>query len=99
MAKWRVWAVIAGALIFICGLALWMWGGGLFMMICGLVVAATAILEPAYGRLVQRPAGHDWRATDEKFIDPETGLLVTVWYDPVTGDRRYVSDERPTGAA
>lgn len=95
MANWRYWAVTVGALIFVCGLGLWAWGGGMFMMICGIVVAATAILEPAYGRLVRRPASGPWRPTDERFVDPETGRMVTVWYDPVTGDRRYVADGDP----
>jgi hypothetical protein len=98
MANWRTWAVTAGALLSVCGLCVWAWGGGLFLLICGLVVTATAVLERTYGNLVRRPAGRNWRPTDEKFVDPETGLLVTVWYDPATGDRRYVSDEGSTGA-
>ena len=28
--------------------------------------------------------------TDEKFIDPETGALMQVWYDATTGERSYV---------
>ena len=35
--------------------------------------------------------GPDWVATDERFIDPETGKLVTVYYHPATGERRYVA--------
>ncbi|MEP7130959.1 MAG: hypothetical protein ABI770_07515 [Sphingomicrobium sp.] len=30
--------------------------------------------------------------SDEKFVDPESGKLLTVWFDPATGDRRYVED-------
>jgi hypothetical protein len=52
----------------------------------------TAFLERTYGNLAARPLGGNWRPTDEKFVDPETGRLVTVWFDPVTGDRKYVSD-------
>jgi hypothetical protein len=37
------------------------------------------------------PAGN-WHPTDEKFVDPESGKLVTVWFDPSTGERRYVSE-------
>ena len=29
-------------------------------------------------------------ATGERFIDPESGALMEVWYDPATGERSYV---------
>jgi hypothetical protein len=35
--------------------------------------------------------GADWIATDERFLDPESGEIVTVFYQPQTGERRYVS--------
>jgi uncharacterized membrane protein len=35
--------------------------------------------------------GPDWQATDERFVDPETGKLVTVYFHPATGERRYVA--------
>ena len=38
----------------------------------------------------QRP-GPEWTATDERFVDPETGKLVTVYYHPASGERRYVA--------
>ena len=37
------------------------------------------------------PAGN-WVRTDERFIDDETGRPVTVYIDPVTGERKYVHD-------
>lgn len=41
-----------------------------------------------------------WEATDERFLDPQTGETVQVFYDPCSGERRYVSHSgRPgTGA-
>lgn len=34
---------------------------------------------------------HDyWQETDEQFIDPETGKATQVFYNAVTGERRYV---------
>ena len=39
-----------------------------------------------------KPASSGWQLTDEKFVDPETGKLVTVWFDPGTGERRYVDE-------
>jgi hypothetical protein len=34
--------------------------------------------------------GPGWVATDERFVDPQTGQQVTVFYQPSTGERRYV---------
>ena len=91
---WRGLGLIAGVLLAICGIAVWATSGGFFLLIGAAVVIVTALLEPIYGQAVGRPSGTNWRPTDEKFVDPETGKLVTVWFDPRTGDRRYVSDER-----
>ena len=47
----------------------------------------TSIVERTYGApTAARPIGGDLRPTDERFVDPESGLLVTVWFDP--SDRR-----------
>ncbi len=89
---WRSLALIVGSLLAICGLALWKFGGGPVLLIFGLVAIVTGLLEPIYGRVIGRPPGGNWRRTDERFVDPASGKLVTVWYDPATGERRYVSD-------
>lgn len=44
-----------------------------------------------YKPLSEARLGPDWVATDERFVDPETGKLVTVYYHPATGERRYVA--------
>jgi hypothetical protein len=90
---WRSWALTASIVVLLCGLAAWWSGGGPVLSVIGAVMLVTAILERSYGKLVGRPRGENWRPTDEKFVDPETGRLVTVWFDPATGDRRYVADE------
>jgi hypothetical protein len=92
IGAWRGWALTAGVLICIGGIAVWAASGGPVLLIIGAVVLVTAALEPIYGRAVGRPAGGNLRPTDEKFIDPESGKLVTVWYDAVTGERRYVAE-------
>jgi hypothetical protein len=89
---WRGFALIVGVLLALGGIAVWATGGGYFLLIFAAVVIVTALLEPIYGGTVRQPAGGAWRPTDEKFVDPETGDLVTVWFDPATGERRYVSD-------
>jgi hypothetical protein len=35
-------------------------------------------------------SGGRWQATQERFLDEESGGLVTVWFNPTTGERRYV---------
>jgi hypothetical protein len=34
--------------------------------------------------------GPDWVETPERFVDPETRKEVTVYYQPSSGERRYV---------
>ena len=43
------------------------------------------------GGEVGRPDGR-FRPTDERFVDPTTGVPMRVWVDPATGDRRYVAE-------
>jgi hypothetical protein len=92
---WRISALAAGTIVAVCGAVLWSTGGGVMLLIFGVLTMVTAALEPIYGRAGARPVAGRWRATDERFIDPETGRLVTVWFDPASGERRYVDD---TGA-
>jgi hypothetical protein len=92
MSGWRGWAITAGVLLAVCGVALWASGGGWMLLIVGAVVIVSVLLEPVYGRATSRPINGGWRPTDEKFVDPESGKLLTVWFDPATGDRRYVED-------
>ena len=76
----------------------------LFLVTCGVI--APAIYTGVFGVLLlvglvferwrYKPLtdarlGPDWVATDERFVDPETGKLVTVYYHPATGERRYVA--------
>jgi hypothetical protein len=93
MTNWRGWALIVGGAFAIGGLVVWNVGGGPVLLILGVIAIATGLLEPIYGRVIGRPPGGDWRPTDERFVDPETGKLVTVWFEPATGERRYVADE------
>lgn len=93
MTAWRSWALIVGGLFAAGGIWLWSATGNPMLVIFGLLVMVTAALEPIYGRANGKPAGAAWRATDEKFVDPESGKVVTVWFDPDTGERRYVGDE------
>jgi hypothetical protein len=37
------------------------------------------------------PPGPGWIETPERFIDPETSKEVTVYYQPSSGERRYIA--------
>jgi hypothetical protein len=51
-----------------------------------------------YQTLSDGRPGRDWQATPERFVDPETGRVVTVFRNPANGERRYVAgDERRPG--
>ena len=57
--------------------------GDPIVFIIGVLAIVTSVVERTYGGC-RRPAAEcgDWRPTDERFVDPESGLLVTVWFDP-----------------
>lgn len=88
-----MWALVLGAGIALVGLLLLRFAAGPMVLILGLLIVVTAALEPIYGRADGTPRGPHWSPTDERFIDPETGKLVRVWFDAKTGDRRYVDEE------
>ena len=66
-------------------------GGGIGLMILGGVVIASVGLESRYGRpgAPTNVPPHAWELTNEKFVDDETGRVLEVWIDPLTGERRY----------
>jgi hypothetical protein len=33
-----------------------------------------------------------WKKTEERFVDPESGAMTVVWFNPKTGERRYVPE-------
>ena len=76
------WAAIAGCTL----------GVTLRFAIPGLVLLfGLAVERWRYKPVTGRPTGADWVPTHERFVDPESGRLVTVFYHPATGERRYVA--------
>jgi hypothetical protein len=60
------------------------------MAVWGLVLLLAVVFER--WRYAQR-SGTDvgeWQETPERFVDPESGKLMQVLYQPATGERRYV---------
>ena len=88
--------VIGGALLLVGAIALLVGGtlvlflpqlfiGGLFLIV------ALAIERWRYKPVsASRPDPH-WTDTGERFVDPETGLLTAVYFDPVKGERHYLA--------
>ncbi|WP_333836216.1 hypothetical protein [Novosphingobium sp.] len=83
---------LAGILV-IAGIALHrVGGGGWVLAVMGLLVALATVFEQRYrrDRLAPAPAPDArWQRTGERELDVETGEALEVWYDPVTGARRY----------
>jgi hypothetical protein len=91
------------ALLLIAGLALLAAGAalaglgcgvlpGLRLAIPGLILVGAALVERwRYKRIAVGAPGAGWVATVERFVDPESGKLVTVYFQPSTGERRYVA--------
>jgi hypothetical protein len=59
----------------------------------GLVLTFGIVFERVrYKSLSARRPGLDWQRTEERFVDPETGKLVTVYFRARDGERMYVED-------
>jgi hypothetical protein len=90
-------AIIAAASLVACaGLALILYGardGGWQMLAVGLIALVGILFERwRYRQLTGRPDG-SWEATGERFVDPTSGEPVEVFFNPRTGERRYVADK------
>lgn len=83
-----------GCAAFILGVALTLVGLGLplglYLMVSGAILALGVLFERSgYRPRVDRANGQ-WQETSERFIDPVSGHLIVVRYNPETGERDYV---------
>jgi uncharacterized membrane protein HdeD (DUF308 family) len=62
--------------------------GALPPIVAGVVLLLGTLFEGRYRPRVRSNTG-GWEPTGEKFIDPGTGKLVDVVYNPKTGEREY----------
>ena len=60
-----------------------------YLFINGVIVIAALLFERGRYRPTAAP-GSRWEETGERFVDPSTGQLMKVRYDPKTGARDYV---------
>jgi hypothetical protein len=61
----------------------------LYLFVNGAVVVAAVLFERGRYHPVVTPGG-SWQETGERFVDPTTGQLMKVRYNPQTGARDYV---------
>ena len=67
-------------------------GVGIWLALQLAIVLAGFLFERAlYKGMDTADPGPGWEATPERFIDPSTGAHVRVWFNPSTGERRYVT--------
>ena len=98
----RTWVLVCAGALALVGLILLvrgLTGPGIYALGVGVVT----LLGTAFERWRYRPsdsgASATWEPTSERFVDPQTGKTVQVFYNPRSGERRYVSDnESPPSA-
>lgn len=75
------------------GLGAWLVGGQntLPLAFWGGAIAIAVWVERWRYRSRAMSDASDWQRTTERFIDPESGQLMQVLYNPRTGERRYDS--------
>jgi hypothetical protein len=67
----------------------------LYLGASGVLIAGGILIERrGYRPRVDRTRGR-WQATGERFMDPTTGKLMEVRYNPETGERDYVEADAP----
>ena len=88
-------AIVVYAVLAILGAVALALAGVLTMLVLylfgnGAIVLAAVLFERGRYR-PPAPAGGSWQDTAERFVDPSTGQLMKVRYNPQTGERDYVA--------
>jgi hypothetical protein len=63
--------------------------GAFVVTLWGLILLAAVLFERWRYQKTARAPKIEWQGTDERFVDPETGVLTQVMYDPRSGERIY----------
>ncbi|HEX2669006.1 MAG TPA: hypothetical protein VHP13_11590 [Gammaproteobacteria bacterium] len=79
-------------------LATGLWPAAFWLLLNGSVLVLGLVFERWRYKPAQAPHAAKGAPTGERFIDPETGALMEVYYDAATGERSYVrlSDTPPS---
>ena len=63
------------------------------LLIWGAILLAAVVYERfRYKPLARALPGPGWERTSERFVDSESGKLVTVYVQPQSGERQYVEE-------
>jgi membrane protein implicated in regulation of membrane protease activity len=88
--------ITIGTLVVILGAAALASGivpGSFVVVFWGCALIAAIVFERVrYKRLEAQSPGPGWQRTTERFVDEETGAMVTVYVQPETGERAYVKE-------
>jgi len=88
----RNFVIIAAGLFALCAVVVAVnEPGGWPMLAVALVLLSGTIFERVHyrGGEGRGGVGH-WQPTSERFLDEASGLPVIVWFNDVTGERRYI---------
>jgi hypothetical protein len=80
-------AVAAGALLLGTGAR-----AGIDLIVIGGIILLGTLFERWRYRQAPPPPGARWERTAERFVDPTTGDTLEVYYDPASGERRYLRE-------
>ena len=91
-ANGRIIGLVLAGLVFAGGVLLQVAGGDgggvpLFVF-AGLILIGT-VFDVGY-LAPRRTVRGAWQLTGEREIDHQSGVMLEVWYDPVSGERRYL---------
>jgi hypothetical protein len=84
--------LIFGCLLLVVGAYLCAKGafsGGIQTLVVGLLFILGTVFERWRYNNKNASSNGDWQATGERFVDPESGKHMEVWYDPHSGERQY----------
>jgi hypothetical protein len=95
----RIGLIIIGSVMLLCAAlganAGWPLKAVIPLALGGAILAGGVLIERwRYQRLADGRPSREWQATSERFVDPESGQLVTVFFNPATGERRYVAEKK-----
>lgn len=88
----RTAVLLFGCLMLVLGAFLCTLGvgfGGIQTLIFGAIFLLGTLFERWRYNNRNASLDADWEATGERFVDPETGKHMEVFYDPSSGERQY----------